>query len=119
MNFFRTTDTTDTTIWKPGSRIKEAGNYEFPEHYYSLRFHGVSISPIQSPGFERGRPENRSMNIAQKEDLFAPGVLSLNAETELEFLTFSSSISLNRNVKKADLQGCTFYQLETLELKLV
>jgi len=83
--------------------MKEAGNYEFPEHYYSLRFHGVSISPIQSPGFEQGRPENRSMNIAQKEDLFAPGVLSLNTETELVFLTFSSSISLDSNVKKGRL----------------
>ena len=57
----------------------------------------------QSPGFEQGRPENRSMNIAQKEDLFAPGVLSLNTETELVFLTFSSSISLDRNVKKGRL----------------
>ena len=60
------------------------------------------------------------MSIAQKEDLFAPGVLSLNAETELlVFPTFSSSIRLNRNVKKADLQRYIFYQLETLELKLV
>ena len=48
---------------------------EFLGHYYSLRFHGVSNPPIQSLGFDRGRFENRSMNIARKEDLFAPGVL--------------------------------------------
>ena len=41
---------------------------ESPGHNYSL-------------GFDRSRFENRSMNIARKEDLFAPGVLPYIAES--------------------------------------